>query len=396
MLLLRRPKRGPARVGTGAACAVLAVTLIAPAATAVAAPTVTATRLPVPAGATSSEVSDINNAGVAVGSAEVDGVSRALRWPSTGYTELPGTPDHPAAGASRITDAGQVVGSASSADLTSRVILRWQPDGSCGVSGAFPLGVADLNERGDALVTAVAGPRRFTAVVCHPDGSSTPTGLQSGYGIGADGRVAGAFSGTVENGFNHVPAVVSADGTATRLPVPAGQAGVAYDVGPLGAVVGALGTTSLSTGVPVFVPRVAVIWVGGRTVELGTLGGTTSRPADTGRAVSRTGDVIGTSTTATGETHAFLWRAGRMIDLGTLGGTSSTPTAVNDRGQVVGYSTTRSGAQHAFLWSGGRMVDLGAPGGNTSLARDVNNAGQVVGSVTTPGGQRHAVRWTVR
>ncbi|SHN46478.1 HAF repeat-containing protein [Cryptosporangium aurantiacum] len=390
-----RPSLRRAAVATTGAA--LAAMLAVPGGVAVAAPT--ATRLPVPAGTTNADVSDINNAGVAVGAAEVDGVSRALRWPGTGFTALPGTAEYPSTFASRITDAGQIVGTATSADGTQRTVRRWLPDGTaadCALSGAFPLGVVDLNERGDALVSGLTGPRRFTALVCRPDGTSVLTGLWTASAIGDDGRVAGALSGTVQNNFNFVPAVVAADGTLTRLPVPAGQSGVAYDVGPLGAVVGALGSISLATGIPVFVPRVAVVWVGGRTVELGTLGGDTSRPADTGRAVSRTGDIVGTSTTAAGETHAFLWRAGRLTDLGTLGGPSSTPTAVNDRGQVVGFSTTRSGAQHAFLWSGGRMVDLGAPGGATSTARDVNNAGQVVGTVTTSGGQRHAVRWTGR
>jgi len=39
-----------------------------------------------------------------------------------------------------------------------------------------------------------------------------------------------------------------------------------------------------------------------------------------------------------------------MTDLGTLGGNFSGPVAINDRGQVVGYSTTASGELHAFLW----------------------------------------------
>src|SRR5262245_31925469 len=59
-------------------------------------------------------------------------------------------------------------------------------------------------------------------------------------------------------------------------------------------------------------------------VDLGTLGG----DASTGMALNDLGHVVGDSTTAAGQTHAFLWRNGHMIDLGTLGGTVSTALAI--------------------------------------------------------------------
>jgi uncharacterized membrane protein len=39
-----------------------------------------------------------------------------------------------------------------------------------------------------------------------------------------------------------------------------------------------------------------------------------------------------------------------MTDLGTLSGAESCATAINERGQVVGESTTASGETHAVLW----------------------------------------------
>lgn len=45
-------------------------------------------------------------------------------------------------------------------------------------------------------------------------------------------------------------------------------------------------------------------------------------------------------------------------DLGTLGGTSSTAYAINNLEQVVGSSATTSGDTHAFLYDDGSLLDL--------------------------------------
>ena len=80
--------------------------------------------------------------------------------------------------------------------------------------------------------------------------------------------------------------------------------------------------------------------------DLGTLGGTFSFAV----AINDLGQVVGSSTTTTGEIHAFRWQAGVMTDLGTLGGTSSEAHAINGRGRIVGHSETAAGVTHAVLW----------------------------------------------
>jgi probable HAF family extracellular repeat protein len=76
-----------------------------------------------------------------------------------------------------------------------------------------------------------------------------------------------------------------------------------------------------------------------------------------------------------------------MTDLGTLDGNFSRANAINDAGQVVGWSTTARGDFHAFITdpNGVGMIDLGTLGGNFSQASNINDVGQVVG-VSSIGG----------
>lgn len=69
-----------------------------------------------------------------------------------------------------------------------------------------------------------------------------------------------------------------------------------------------------------------------------------------------------------------------IVNLGSLGGEGTSALGVNDHGQVVGWSTTAAGQRHAFMYSNGFMTDLGTlVGGTHSDALAINDMGVVVG-----------------
>jgi probable HAF family extracellular repeat protein len=119
--------------------------------------------------------------------------------------------------------------------------------------------------------------------------------------------------------------------------------------------------------------------------DLGTLdGGRGSNAFD----INNSGQVVGYAF-VDGQSRAVLWdQANGIQELGNLGGGyghfdayNEHAASINDSGQVVGQSHNASGQSHAFLWDQEHgMQDLGTLGGHIgSNAWDVNNSGQVVG-----------------
>ena len=74
-----------------------------------------------------------------------------------------------------------------------------------------------------------------------------------------------------------------------------------------------------------------------------------------------------------------------FIGLGSLGGNYSKASAINDSGQIVGQSLNAAGETKAFFTQpdGIGITDL-FPSISTSYAQDINNAGQVTGAYYLP------------
>jgi probable HAF family extracellular repeat protein len=122
------------------------------------------------------------------------------------------------------------------------------------------------------------------------------------------------------------------------------------------------------------------------------LGVLTGMRASKANAINSSGQIVGESYNLPPYVghSAFLYSGGTKTDLGSLGGGYSCAYGINNNGQIVGESSTPSGQRHAFLYSGGRMTDLGTLGGDRSCAYGINDLGQIVGESTIASGQTHA------
>ena len=169
------------------------------------------------------------------------------------------------------------------------------------------------------------------------------------------------------------------------------------DTAMFAAVVLTLGLLVLVTA-PVSSAQVAATTTQYTVRQLGFLGGTVGRS----NGVNDRGWVSGWSNLS-GDTnhHAVLWLDGKPMDLGTLGGPNSEIefTATNDFGLLAGGSDTSNIDPYdenfcfftaadnllcsAFQWRNGVMSALPGLGGNNSYATDSNKLGHIVGWAET-------------
>jgi probable HAF family extracellular repeat protein len=181
------------------------------------------------------------------------------------------------------------------------------------------------------------------------------------------------------------------DGSVTDLGTFGGSFSLAAGINPAGEIVGA-------STYPDGLER-GTLWSQGAMIDLGAL--PPAYPDSRAIRINDLGQVIGWAASApgvveqiVGATHAVLWSEGLVVDLGTLGGTTSRAYGINDRAQIVGTARTADGSEHAFLWQDGAITDLNdllAPdsGWTLSIAFGIDQQGRIVGQGVHDG-QPHA------
>ncbi|HEY7117662.1 MAG TPA: hypothetical protein VH475_13820 [Tepidisphaeraceae bacterium] len=163
-------------------------------------------------------------------------------------------------------------------------------------------------------------------------------------GINNAGQIVGGVMGIDEGDDGGFPIVGGYLGNG-QSPILLGDGVFPSAINAGGTIVGSTGASYSSVQ-----NRAFVLPPGGTIAALPTLGG------DYGEAdsVNARGDIVGKSSTARADMHAFLYRGGAVQDLNdlidpSLGWTLTEATGINDRGQIVGNGINPQGQHHAFL-----------------------------------------------
>lgn len=294
--------------------------------------------------------------------------------------------------ATGIDQAGTVSGLATTGGGATHAVL-WEDDqvvdlGTLG--GTFGVAI-DVNPRGQAVgvSTNAAGVNR---AFLWEEGAINDLGTLGGpigraNRINPRGEVVG-FSSTADGPIH---ATEWYRGSITDLGTFGGSFSLAAGINGAGEIVGA---ATYQDGL-----EHGALWAHGAMLDLGALPPT--YPDSRAIRINNRDQAVGWAATAPGiveqiigATHAVLWSGGEVVDLGTLGGTTSRAYGINDHTQIVGTARTAVGADHAFLWQDGLMTDandllpLGS-GWTLTIALGIDEQGAMVGQGVHDG-QRHA------
>jgi len=232
---------------------------------------------------------------------------------------------------------------------------------------------AGINSLGQTAGNSLTG---HTFALVWTDGTLTPLGPGTAYGINDDGEVVGQEGSPAGPGR----ATVWKNGSSTDLGTFAdGNAGggIALGVNSSGVVVG--GATAHGVGVNSGIQHAFVYYPGVGKVDIGTLGGNSSQAF----AINNAGDVVGFASPPSGVgIAAFLWHDGIMTSLVSLPISPSQQSiayGINDFGLIVGQVFDGQSIAAAVWENGVETLLPKLPGLSDCLADSVNNAGVITG-----------------
>jgi probable HAF family extracellular repeat protein len=300
------------------------------------APSYTITDLGVVGGTTWSEAYAVNDYGMVVGSADVDGYEHAVFW---------------------------TMGEGSMVMIDIGAEFSAYHSGGAGVSalGAV-VGWYQVEVEGGGIYN-----RAFVW-----DGVMSELPGLEGYSTGADDiNSNGQILGTGVVGIE-IHAVLWEGGVLTDLGTLGGEQSYSGGINEAGQMVG---SADRADGV-----RAAFLWEDGVMTELPGLGGTFTYAYD----INNSGVVVGQSTNENGLRHAYVYDSGVASDIDGYNGFRSTALAVNNSGAVVGWTQAKLAVSQAFLWEDGAFYDLStlidpSLGWSLRRANDINSSGQIVG-----------------
>jgi uncharacterized membrane protein len=128
----------------------------------------------------------------------------------------------------------------------------------------------------------------------------------------------------------------------------------------------------------------AVLWRGGRAIELGA----NSSDGSAGNDINNKSEIVGEFFGSIG----FYWKEGQLESLSL----SSGALGINERGQIVGGGCIEGNGCGALLWEPDRRASLleALPGGSgPSTAWAINERGEIAGEATDAVSTRRAVSW---
>lgn len=293
---------------------------------------------------TSTGATDVNNAGVVVGSYNAP-EARAFAWTrGGGFVDLEGVTSASFSLALAVNECGQVVG-----ELDSNAV-RWNTFDEIeflGTLGGRIATAGDINDRGDVVGFSQvdAGSGRGTPFLWTEEHGMRPI-VECEGSVGVTGAINNAreVAGSCDDAAGQPQAFFwSAQTGRIDLDLPGFLNSSAFAINDRGEVVGV-------AQAPDFTPVVAFKWMPRkrRVVLLQDLGDDFSRAL----AINQVGWIVGDAVDDNDTRRAVIWlsrKRGFKIDPGL--GTSSFATGLNDLGSVVGivtFATVRD--QRAVLW----------------------------------------------